>query len=313
MSICKLLNIKYPIFQGAMAQISKHQLVSAVSNAGGLGIIASGGMSAEQLREEINNCHTLTNKPFAVNLMLMMPNISELIDEVIRGDVKIVTTGAGTPKLHMDKIKSAGITIIPVVPSVTIAKKMEMLGVDAIICEGEESGGHIGETSTMALVPQVTQSVKIPVIAAGGIADGRGIVAAYALGAQGVQAGTMFLVADECPIPDHVKQFIINTNDTSTTVTGRKSGMPVRSIKNKMIETYLRLENENVLRSELEKLTIGSARKAVLGDVENGSIMAGQICGLLEKIKPVKQIIEEAFAQADKISSSLNNRIRQSF
>lgn len=313
MSICKLLNIQYPILQGAMAQISTHPLVSAVSNAGGLGIIASGGMTAKQLREEIAQCYALTTKPFAVNLMLKMPNISELIDEVIQGEVKIVTTGAGTPKLYMDKLKSAGIIIIPVVPSVAVAQKMEQLGVDAIICEGEESGGHIGTTTTMSLIPQVTQSIKIPVIAAGGIADGRGIAAAYALGAQGVQAGTMFLVATECPIPDHVKQFIINTTDTSTTVTGRKNGMPVRSIKNKMIETYQRLENENITASELEKLTIGSARKAVMGDVENGSVMAGQICGLLKQVKPAKQIIEEAFTQADEIATLLSNKIKQSY
>lgn len=313
MSICKLLNIKYPILQGAMAHISNHELASAVSNAGGLGIIASGGMTAKQLREEIAKCHNLTKHPFAVNLMLKMPNISELIDEVISGGVTIVTTGAGTPKPYIDKLKSAGITIIPVVPSVAIAQKMEQLGVDAIICEGEESGGHIGETTTMALVPQVTESVKIPVIAAGGIADGRGIAAVYALGAQGIQAGTMFLVAAECPIPEHVKQFIIKTIDTSTTVIGRKNGIPVRSIKNKMIETYLRIENEGGSRSELDNLTIGSVCKAVTGDVENGSIMAGQICGLLKKVKPAKQIIEEVFAQADEIATTLSHKIKQSF
>lgn len=308
MSITKLLNIQYPIFQGAMAQISKHQLAAAVSNAGGLGIIASGGMSTDQLRDEVRQCKAKTDKPFAVNLMLMMHNIPDLINVLIEEGVKIVTTGAGTPKPYMPIFKQHGIKVIPVVPNVSIAKKMEELGVDALVCEGTEAGGHIGDISTMALVPQVTQAVKIPVLAAGGIADGRGIAAAYALGAQGVQAGTMFLVAAECPVPDNFKHFVIAANDTATAVTGRKNGAPVRSIKNKMIETYIRLENENASRDELEELTMGSARKAAAGDVENGSIMAGQICGLLTEIKPAKQIIEEAFAQAKYIAASLIHR-----
>ncbi|QIQ20563.1 nitronate monooxygenase [Zophobihabitans entericus] len=308
MSITKLLNIKYPIFQGAMAQISKHQLAAAVSNAGGLGIIASGGMSVEQLRDEVRQCKAKTDKPFAVNLMLMMHNIPELIDVLIEEGVKVVTTGAGTPKPYMPIFKQHGIKVIPVVPNVSIAKKMEELGADALVCEGSEAGGHIGDISTMALVPQVTQAVKIPVLAAGGIGDGRGIAAAYALGAQGIQAGTMFLVAEECPVPDNFKQFVIAANDTATAVTGRKGGAPVRSIKNKMIETYIRLENENASRDELEALTMGSARKAAAGDMENGSIMAGQICGILTQVKPAKQIIEEAFAQAKQIAATLSNR-----
>lgn len=306
MSITALLNIKYPIFQGAMAQTSKYQLASAVSNAGGLGIIASGGMDAQTLRQEIRLCKANTNKPFAVNLMLVMHNIPELIDVLIDEDVKIITTGAGTPKNYMPRFKEAGIKVIPVVPSVAIAQKMEAIGVDAIVCEGTEAGGHIGETSTMVLVPQVAQAVSIPVIAAGGIGDGRGMVAAFALGAQGVQCGTAFMVAKECPIPDHVKQFILQANDTATVVTGRKTGIPVRSIRNKMIETYQQLEDRNVSRDELEALTIGSAKKASLGDIENGSVMAGQICGLLKEVKSAEQIITDMIAQANSVMSRLN-------
>lgn len=298
MEITQLLNIQYPIFQGAMAQISKHPLVAAVSNAGGLGILASGGMTAAELKQEIQSCKALTSKPFAVNLMLIMPNVAELIAVLIEENVKIVVTGAGTPKQHMPVLKQAGITVISVVPSVAIALKMEALGVDAIVCEGSESGGHIGDTTTMALVPQVVQAVSIPVIAAGGIADGRGMAAAFALGAKGVQCGTVFMVATECPIPDNVKHFILQANDTATVVTGRKTGIPVRSIKNKMIETYQQWENQNVSRDELETLTIGSAKKAAQGDIENGTVMAGQICGLLTDIKPAAQIITDMISQA---------------
>lgn len=298
MEITQLFNIQYPILQGAMAQVSRHQLVTAVSNAGGLGIIASGGMTAQTLRDEIRACKQLTDKPFAVNLMLMMHNIEALIDVLIDEGVKIVSTGAGTPKNYMPRLKAAGIKVIAVVPSVLIAQKMEQLGVDAIVCEGTEAGGHIGETSTMVLVPQVTQAVSIPVIAAGGIGDGRAMAAAFALGAKGVQCGTLFMLAKECPIADNVKQFIIHANDTATVVTGRKIGAPVRSIRNKMIETYLRLENDNISRDQLEQLTIGSAKKAAEGDIENGSVMAGQICGLLTEIKPAKQIIDDMMTKA---------------
>lgn len=298
MEITQLFNIQYPILQGAMAQVSHHQLAAAVSNAGGLGIIASGGMTAQTLREEIRACKRLTDKPFAVNLMLMMHNIEALIDVLIDEGVKIVATGAGTPKNYMPRLKAAGIKVIAVVPNVLIAQKMEQLGVDAIVCEGTEAGGHIGETTTLVLVPQVTQAVSIPVIAAGGIGDGRGMAAAFALGAKGVQCGTLFMLAKECPIADNVKQFIIQANDTATVVTGRKMGAPVRTIRNKMIETYLRLENDNISRDQLEQLTMGSAKKAAEGDIENGSVMAGQICGLLTEIKSAKRIIDDMVTQA---------------
>lgn len=298
MEITQLFNIQYPILQGAMAQVSRHQLAAAVSNAGGLGIIASGGMTAQTLREEIRACKRLTDKPFAVNLMLMMHNIEALIDVLIDEGVKIVATGAGTPKNYMPRLKAAGIKVIAVVPNVLIAQKMEQLGVDAIVCEGTEAGGHIGETTTLVLVPQVTQAVSIPVIVAGGIGDGRGMAAAFALGAKGVQCGTLFMLAKECPIADNVKQFIIQANDTATVVTGRKMGAPVRTIRNKMIETYLRLENDNISRDQLKQLTMGSAKKAAEGDIENGSVMAGQICGLLTEIKSAKRIIDDMVTQA---------------
>ncbi|MBC2176297.1 enoyl-[acyl-carrier-protein] reductase FabK [Listeria booriae] len=306
MSITQLLHIKYPIMQGAMAQIAKAPLVAAVSNAGGLGIIASGGMSAEELRAEIRKTKELTDKPFGVNLMLMMTNIAELTTVIIEENVKVVTTGAGTPKTYMPIWKEAGIIVIPVVPSVMIARKMEQLGADAVVAEGTEAGGHVGETTTMALLPQVVDAVSIPVIAAGGIGDGRGIAAAFALGAQGVQIGTRFLATDECPVHENFKLACLKAKDRDTVVTGRRNGAPVRSIKNKMIKEYQRLEDENVDRDVLEELTLGSLRKAVQeGDTENGSVMAGQITGLINEIKPVDALIQEMMAQATTTASQL--------
>ncbi len=302
MTITKLLGIKYPVFQGAMAQIARHQLASAVSNAGGLGIIASGGMSPEQLREEIVNCKKYTDKPFAVNLMLMMHNINEVIDVIIDEGVGIVTTGAGTPRKYMPKLKEAGIKVIPVIPSVKAAKKMEELGCDAVVVEGMEAGGHVGESTTMALLPQVTSAVNIPVIAAGGIADGRGVAAAYCLGASGVQMGTVFLATEECPVSENYKNAIIEAVDTSTTLTGTKFGAPVRGIKNELTKRYHELEEKSSTLMELEELTLGSLRKAAYeGDVENGSIMSGQIAGLVNEIRPVKDVIEGIFEEAQKV------------
>jgi len=302
MTITKLLGIKYPVFQGAMAQIARYQLASAVSNAGGLGIIASGGMSPEQLREEIVNCKKHTDKPFAVNLMLMMHNINEIIDVVIDEGVGIVTTGAGTPRKYMPKLKEAGIKVIPVIPSVKAAKKMEELGCDAVVVEGMEAGGHVGESTTMALLPQVTSAVNIPVIAAGGIADGRGVAAAYCLGASGVQMGTVFLATDECPVSENYKNAILEAVDTSTTLTGTKFGAPVRGIKNELTKRYHELEEKSSTLMELEELTLGSLRKAAYeGDVENGSIMSGQIAGLVNEIRPVKDVIEGIFEEAQKV------------
>lgn len=302
MTITKLLGIKYPVFQGAMAQIARHQLASAVSNAGGLGIIASGGMSPEQLREEIVNCKKYTDKPFAVNLMLMMHNINEIIDVIIDECVGIVTTGAGTPRKYMPKLKEAGIKVIPVIPSVKAAKKMEELGCDAVVVEGMEAGGHVGESTTMALLPQVTSAVNIPVIAAGGIADGRGVAAAYCLGASGVQMGTVFLATEECPVSENYKNAILEAVDTSTTLTGTKFGAPVRGIKNELTKRYHELEEKSSTLMELEELTLGSLRKAAYeGDVENGSIMSGQIAGLVNEIRPVKDVIEGIFEEAQKV------------
>ncbi|EKZ1457066.1 DUF561 domain-containing protein [Listeria monocytogenes] len=306
MSLTEILQIKYPILQGAMAQIATYELASAVSNAGGLGIIASGGMSTDTLREQIRLCKEKTTKPFAVNIMLMMPNCPELVDVIIEEDVRVVTTGAGTPKPFMEKFKAAGIKVIAVIPSVKIAQKMEEIGVDAVVAEGTEAGGHVGETTTMALVRQVVSAVNIPVIAAGGIADGHGMAAVYALGASGVQIGTLFLVAEECPVPASFKQAVLDATDTSTTVTGRRNGAPVRSIKNPMIQKYVELENENASRDKLEELTLGSLRKAVHeGDVENGSVMAGQICGMLTEIRSTSDIIENLMKESKQVASNL--------
>ena len=289
--ITDLLGIEYPIFQGAMAQISTSALAGAVSEAGGLGIIASGGMTAEKLREEIKKTREMTNKPFAVNVMLMMENCDEIVDVIIESNVKIITTGAGTPKKYMPKLKEAGVMVIPVVPSAKLAKKMEDLGVDAVVAEGTEAGGHIGEVATMPLIAAVTKAVSIPVLAAGGISDGRGLAAAFSLGAVGVQMGTVYLASKECPIPDSFKEKVIESVETSTVVTGRRNGAPVRTIRNTMTDHYIALENQDVPREELEKLTMGSLAKAVVeGDVENGSLMAGQILGNISSIRSVSEI-----------------------
>ena len=302
MTITKLLGIKYPIFQGAMAQIARHELVSAVSNAGALGILASGGVDPEELRKEIQQCKELTDKPFAVNLMLMMPNIDEIIDVVIEEGVKIVTTGAGTPRKFMPRLKESGIKVIPVIPSVKAAMKMEELGCDAVVVEGMEAGGHVGTSTTMALLPQVTSAVNIPVIAAGGIADGRGMAAAYCLGASGVQMGTVFLASEECPVTDAYKNMIVEAVDTSTTLTGEKFGAPVRCIKNELTKRYHELEEQSSTLMELEELTLGSLRRAVYdGDVENGSVMAGQIAGLVTEVRSVKNIIEDVMKEAQEV------------
>ena len=299
MTITQLLGIKYPIFQGAMAQIARYELASAVSNAGGLGILASGGMSPEELREQIKKCKEQTTKPFAVNLMLMMPNINEIIDVVIEEGVKIVTTGAGTPRKFMPRLTEAGVKVIPVIPSVKAAKKMEELGCVAVVVEGMEAGGHVGTSTTMALLPQVTKAVNIPVIAAGGIADGRGVAAAFCLGASGVQMGTVFLATHECPISIEYKNLIVEADDTSTTLTGMKFGAPVRGIKNELTKRYHELEAQSSTLMELEELTLGSLRKAVYdGDVENGSVMSGQIAGLVDEIRSVEQVIVDVLGEA---------------
>ncbi|MGS4785960.1 nitronate monooxygenase [Streptococcus sp. P25B114] len=305
--VTELLGIQYPVFQGAMAQISRHQLVSAVSNAGGLGILASGGMTADEVREEIRKTKALTDKPFAVNLMLMMDNVAEIVEVLIEEGVKVVTTGAGTPKPYMPRLKEAGIKVVPVIPSVKLALKMQELGCDAVVAEGMEAGGHIGETASMPLTRQVAAALDIPVICAGGVADGHGVVAAFALGAEGVQMGTVFLAAEECPIPDSYKQAVLDAVDTSTVVTGRKFKAPVRCIRNAMTDKYLEIEAQATSRHDLEEITMGALAKAVKdGDVENGSLMAGQIAGLVNDIKPAKAIIEAIFTEADHVLKKLH-------
>ncbi len=296
MNIFNKLDLKYPIIQGAMANISTHKLAAAVSNAGGLGVIAAGGWDAEKLREEIRLCKELTDKPFALNIMLMSPHVEEIAKMVIEEQVPVLTTGAGNPGKYIAKWKEAGIKIIPVVPSVALAKRVAKAGVDALIVEGTEAGGHIGETSTMSLVPQVVDAVDVDVIAAGGIADARGVVASLALGAIGVQAGTVFLASEECPIHENYKNAVVKAKDTSTIVTGRVTGAPVRVIKNKMAREYIKISNEGIELEKLEELTLGSLRKAVLdGDTDMGSLMAGQIAGMISEVRPVAQILESMF------------------
>lgn len=297
MDIRKLLNIKYPIIQGGMANIATHQLVAAVSNAGGLGLIGSGSWDADKLREEIRLTKQMTDKPFGVNIMLMNPHAAELSDVVIEEGVKVVTTGAGNPGKYVEKWKKAGILIIPVVPSVAYAKRLERSGVDAVVVEGTEAGGHIGELTTFTLVPQVADAIKIPVIAAGGIADKRGLDAAFVLGAQGVQIGTVLLASFECPVHENYKNKVVKAKDTDTIVTGRVTGAPVRVLKNRMAREYVQLtKNGNVNLEELEKLTLGSLRRAVVsGDLDGGSFMAGQSAGLVKEIRSVKDILEDIF------------------
>ncbi|MGD9761274.1 MAG: enoyl-[acyl-carrier-protein] reductase FabK [Candidatus Izemoplasmatales bacterium] len=297
MDIRDLLHIKYPIIQGGMANIADHRLASAVSNAGGLGLIGCGGWDTDRVREEIRKTKALTDKPFGVNIMLMSPFAEALSDLVIEEGIKVVTTGAGSPGVYMKKWKEAGIIVIPVVPSVAFALRLERSGADALVVEGTEAGGHIGESTTMTLVPQVVDAVKIPVIAAGGIADHRGFDAAFVLGAKGVQIGTVLLASHECPIHINYKEKVINAKDTETVVTGRQTGAPVRVLKNKMAREYLDLvKYGNASLEELEKLTLGSLRKAVIdGDIDNGSFMAGQCAGLVKEIRSVKEILDDIF------------------
>lgn len=300
MDLRDLLNIKYPIIQGGMANIADHHLASAVSNAGGLGLIGCGGWDTDRVREEIRKTKALTDKPFGVNIMLMSPYADALSDLVIEEGIKVVTTGAGSPGVYMKKWKEAGIIVIPVVPSVAFAIRLERSGADALIVEGTEAGGHIGEITTFVLVPQVADAVNIPVIAAGGIADHRGLDAAFILGAKGVQIGTVLLASEECPIHQNYKEKVVKAKDTETVVTGRQTGAPVRVLKNRMAKEYLDLTKYGDAKLEdLEKLTLGSLRKAVFdGDLDNGSFMAGQSAGLVKAIRPVKEILEDIFEKS---------------
>ena len=297
MKINELLGTEFPIIQGGMANIATGAFAAAVSNAGALGLIGSGGMDAETLRKEIRTAKASTDKPFGVNLMLMNPHIDELAKVVVEEGVKVVTTGAGNPGKYVPAWKEAGIKVFPVVAAPILAKRLERYDVDGFIAEGTESGGHVGEMTTMALVPQVVDTVSAPVIAAGGIADGRQMAAAYALGACGVQVGTCLLVSEECPIHENYKKALIKAGANDTVVTGRTTGAPVRVLKNKMARQYLEMEKENMPLAEREKLTLGSLRRAVFdGDLDTGSFMSGQVAGMLTEIKPLRQIFEEMMA-----------------
>ena len=294
MKLNEMLGIEFPLIQGGMANIATGEFAAAVSNAGALGLIGAGGMTAEQLREQIRICRSLTDKPFGVNIMLMNPQAPQMTDVVIEEKVAVVTTGAGNPGPYIRKWKQAGIKVFPVVAAVALARLVEKAGADGVIAEGTESGGHVGELTTMALVPQVAAAVKIPVIAAGGIASGRQLLAAYALGACGAQVGTCLLVSEECPIHPNYKEAVLKAKDSSTVVTGRIAGTPVRVLKNPMTRTYVAKEKEGADQMELEQFTLGSLRRAVFdGDVKTGSLMAGQVAGQLHEIRPLRAIFED--------------------
>ena len=297
MKLNELLGTEFPIIQGGMANIATGAFATAVSNAGALGLVGSGGMDAEALRAEIRAAKAGTDKPFGVNLMLMNPHIDELAKVVVEEGVQVVTTGAGNPGKYIPTWKEAGIKVFPVVAAPILAHRLERYGIDGVIAEGTESGGHVGEMTTMALVPQVVDAVSAPVIAAGGIADGRQMAAAYALGACGVQVGTCLLVSEECPIHPNYKQALLKAGANDTVVTGRTTGAPVRVLKNKMARQYLEMEKENMPLAEREKLTLGSLRRAVFdGDLDTGSFMSGQVAGMLHEVKPLRKIFEEMMA-----------------
>ena len=298
--VTKLLGIEYPIIQGGMAWVAEYHLAAAVSEAGGLGLIGAASAPADWVRDQIREAKKLTDKPFGVNIMLMSPYADEVAKVVAEEGVKVVTTGAGNPEKYMAMWKEAGVKVIPVVASVALAKRMERCGADALVAEGSEAGGHIGENTTMVLVPQVVDAVNIPVIAAGGIADGRGIAAAFMLGAKGVQMGTHFVFTDESQVHENYKERIIKAKDIDSRVTGRTTGHPVRALRNDMTKKYLELENNGASFEELEKLTLGGLRKAVVdGDVKNGSVMAGQIAGMVKERMSCKELITKLVKETD--------------
>lgn len=300
--ITELLGIRYPILQGGMAWIAESTLAVAVSNAGGAGIIAGGSAPASYIEEQIRRAKTLTDGPFGVNIMLLSPNADDLAQLVIDEKIPFITTGAGNPGKYMEKWLSAGIKVIPVVPSVALAKRMERGGAAAVIAEGTESGGHIGENTTMCLVPQVVDAVEIPVLAAGGIADGRGIAASFMLGAEGVQVGTRFLACEECQIHPTYKELVIGAKDTDSIVTGRSTGHPCRNVKTKFAKKLQTFEKDGGTPEEFEEITVGSLRKAVQdGNLEEGSFLCGAIAGMIREVKPAKEIVEEMFGQAEKL------------
>lgn len=306
--VTRLLGIEYPIIQGGMAWVAEYHLAAGVSEAGGLGLIGAASAPADWVRDQVRKAKELTDKPFGVNIMLMSPYADEVAKVIVEEGVKVVTTGAGNPEKYMKMWKEAGIKVIPVVASVALAKRMERCGADALVAEGTEAGGHIGENTTMVLVPQIADAVSIPVIAAGGIADGRGMAAAFMLGAQGVQIGTRFVASQEAQVHENYKNYIVKAKDIDSRVTGRSTGHPVRALRNQMTKTYLEKEQAGVPFEELELLTLGSLRKAVVeGDVINGSVMAGQSAAMIHDILPCKEIIEKLIAQAETVMKGMGN------
>ena len=307
--LCDLLGIEYPVLQGGMAWVSTAKLAAAVSEAGGLGIIGSGHNDARWVREQIIETRKNTSKPFGVNVMMMSPHVEHVMQVILEERVPVITTGAGNPAKYISQLKEIGTKVIPVIPSVALAQRLEKAGVDAVVAEGMESGGHIGELTTMALVPQVVSGVTIPVIAAGGIADGRGLVAALALGAQGIQMGTRFMCASECEIHENIKRMILKAKDRDTTVSGRSTGHPVRSLKNKLTKQYEEMERKCVPVEQLEELGIGRLRAAMIeGDSETGTVACGQIAGLVKEIQPAKIIIADIIQGAEEAMRSLGVR-----
>lgn len=300
--VTELLGIEKPIIQGGMAWVAESHLAAAVSNAGGFGLIGAANAPADVVRNYIHEARELTDKPFGVNIMLMSPFAEDIAQLVTEEKVAAVTTGAGNPEKYMAQWKAAGIKVIPVIASVALAKRMERVGADAVVAEGTESGGHVGQATTMTLVPQVVDAVQIPVIAAGGIGDGRGMAAAFMLGAEAVQMGTRFCVADECVIHDKYKDRILKAKDIDSEVTGRSHGHPVRGLRNKMTREYLKLEAEGASFEQLENLTLGGLRKAVVeGDTDNGSVLAGQIAGMITKRQSCQEIVDEVMDQAERL------------
>ena len=309
--LCELLGIEYPIIQGGMAWVATAELAAAVSNGGGLGLIAAGGAPADVVRAEIRKCRELTDKPFGVNVMLMSPFAEDVMQVIIEEKPAVVATGAGNPGKFIEPLKAAGIKIMPVVASVALAQKMEKQGADAVIAEGTEAGGHIGEITTMCLTPQVVDAVNIPVICAGGIADVRGAVAAFALGADGIQVGTRFICSDECIAHENYKQAVIKAKDRDAVVTGRSTGAPVRALKNKLTKEYQRLEKENASAEEIEELGVGGLRRAFMdGDTQMGSLMAGQSAAMVKEIEPCADIIKSYFADIDKVLSKISENTK---
>lgn len=306
-NLCELLNIKYPIIQGGMAWVATAELAAGVSNAGGLGIIAAGNAPKEVIKEQIKKCRELTDKPFGVNVMLLSPFVDDIMDLIVEERVEVITTGAGNPAKYIGRLKEVNTKVIPVVPTIALAKRMEKHGADAVIVEGTEAGGHIGELTTMVLTPQVAKNVNIPVIAAGGIADGKGMAAALCLGASGVQIGTRFICSDECIAHENYKNIILKSRDRDAIVTGRSTGHPVRTLKNKLAKDIINMEKEGANPLDIDKKGIGSLRMAVIdGDIDNGSFMAGQIASYISDVKPCKQIIEDIMEETKSIISNIN-------